>query len=264
MLKSLEKQQAELETELYKVKITINHLKTKVIYVRSPFAQRPVSRFQSPSNRRGNGNEAGTVNTAEASPTSISETSSSEDATLHRRPAAQSDPFTMNLRTRGCRGKESTAKCKAKYEASRERNKFPSPISAVTVPKNTLGKTKLAFSQNEPNVNNVANGGIKNVDVNNDANGGSKNIFLSLFAPTENEEVSSIEGEQENAALDDKNRVNSSHQGQDTDPQQGTLTGQDNLEACGGDVAPQVQARVYAPRLLDPHRLSNERYFRTL
>ena len=73
MLKSLEKQQAELETELYKVKITINHLKTKVIYVRSPFAQRPVSRFQSPSNRRGNGNETGTVNTVEASPTSISD-----------------------------------------------------------------------------------------------------------------------------------------------------------------------------------------------
>ena len=87
----------------------------KVTYQRPPHAQRPVSMFQSSLHERGN--ETGTSSDE-------TETLSSEEASLHRRPAAKSsssDPFTMKLRPRGCRGKVSTAKYKETYE--RERNK---------------------------------------------------------------------------------------------------------------------------------------------
>ena len=230
MLKSLEKQQAELETELYKVKITINHLKTKVIYVRSPFAQRPVSRFQSPSNRRGNGNEAGTVNTVEASPTSISdddivpasETSSDElETSVTPHPSSSRQPlstFTIKLRPRGCRGKESTERSKAKYDA-----------------KKALDQTRVNSSKKEQDV---------------DPHQGTNGFY-------------SIGGEEETAALDvDQNRVNSSEDGEDADqdnqdveqddlganPQDNQDAEQDDLGAHGRESVPDVQPRS-APRL---------------
>ena len=76
--------------------------------------------------------------------------------------------------------------------------------------------------------------------------------------PTEHEVLSSgvngfssIGGERETAveetAAPHQNRVNSSEDEEDAD-----------------DVIPQVQARVYAPRLSDKERLSNVRYFWTL
>ena len=204
-----------------------------------------MSRFQSPSNRRGNGNEAGTVNTVEASPTSISdddivpasETSSDELETSSRQPLST---FTIKLRPRGCRGKESTERSKAKYDAKKaERNQTPIPI--VSVPKR--GKNNKCASIDP-------NGKSKNVsEVNNVANGRSENkLFTSLFPPTEHgfhqqskeekqalssssiDEVLSSRGEQEPEALD-QTRVNSSKQEQDVDPHQRT----NGFSSIGGE-----------------------------
>ena len=151
-LKSMEEIEKTLEAQLDAVRFYIGHLKTNV-HVRSPFAQRPVTRSQSSSNVRGS---TGTVNTAEASSPSISddETAPSEtsfeetdadtsfvtDAKLIEEPATKSSSplssFMIKLRPRGCRGKESTAKSKAKYEAkkeerAKERNKVPSSVSVL-------------------------------------------------------------------------------------------------------------------------------------
>ena len=84
------------------------------------------------------------------------------------------------------------------------------------------------------------------------------NGFSPIDLPTEHEVLSSgvngfssIGGERETAveetAAPHQNRVNSSEDEEDAD-----------------DVIPQVQARVYAPRLSDKERLSNVRYFWTL
>ena len=121
-LKSMGEIEKTLEAQLDAVRFYIGHLKTNV-HVRSPFAQRPVTRSQSSSNVRGS---TGTVNTAEASSPSISddetapasETSSDELEAASSRKSSSS--FMMKLRPRGCRGKESTAKSKAKYEAKKE------------------------------------------------------------------------------------------------------------------------------------------------
>ena len=153
-LQSLEETRATLKAQLCAVEFYIGHLKTNVInviHVRSPFAQRPVTRAQSSSNARGSKGTVNTVNTAEASSPSTSddetvpsETSSEEtdtsyvqDAKLIGVPVAKSSssfPFTQKLRPRGRRGKESTAKCKAKYEATKEeRNKTLIPQQSATV-----------------------------------------------------------------------------------------------------------------------------------
>ena len=138
-LKSMEEIEKTLEAQLDAVRFYIGHLKTNV-HVRSPFAQRPVTRSQSSSNVRGS---TGTVNTAEASSPSISddETAPSEtsfeetdadtsfvtDAKLIEEPATKSSSplssFMIKLRPRGCRGKESKKNLQLKARPSTKRRK---------------------------------------------------------------------------------------------------------------------------------------------
>ena len=78
-----------------------------------------------------------------------------------------------------------------------------------------------------------------------------------------------IGGEEKTTALDadDQNRVYmySSDDGDDDADHQETIIGHDYLEECGRDVVvPQVQPRLYPPRLSQTERLSNDTYFWTL
>jgi hypothetical protein len=262
-LKSLEEIRATLKAQLKAIDLAIDHFKTTVVtcqrppHVRSPFAQRPVSRLPSASNERASTGTA--VNTAEASSPSISddetvpasETSSDElDAASSRK---SSSSFKMKLRPRGCRGKESAAKSKAKYEAkkeertSKDRNQVPSPIiSSVSIPKRGIHNCASVFKNGKENIDlNVFKNGKENIDLN-AVNGKSKNVSdennvankgceKKLFAPsskgekqffpiggeTAPEKVLSSGGEDEPAALD-QTRVNSFKEGQDADHHQGT------------------------------------------
>ena len=215
-LKSLEETRATLKSQLCAVEFYIGHLKTNVInvtHVRSPFAQRPVTRAQSSSNERGSTGTVNTVNTAEASSPSTSddetvpsETSSEETDTSFvkvKEKSFSSYSFTQKLRPRGSRGKESTATRKAKYEAKKEeRNKtliplipiaeFPIPI--LSVPKRGKNKCASLFSHETENID--PNGKSKNVsDENNVANKGCENnkLFASLF-PCKGEKPFSLIG----------------------------------------------------------------------
>ena len=345
-LKSLEEVRATLKAQLKAVDLAIDLFKTTdVTYQRPPFAQRPVSRLPSSSNERASTGTA--VNTAEASSPSISddetapasETSSDELEASSRQPLSS---FMIKLRPRGCRGKESTAKSKAKYEAKKEErtSKAVPKGNCVSVFKN--GKENIDLnavdgrSKKVSDENNVANkrcekklfaplsrGKNQFIPIGGDTTASEKKAVSLLFPPTEHEVLSS--GGEDESAAHDQTRVNSYKKEQDVDPHQGTngfsaiggdlptehevlssgvngfssiggeretaveetaaphqnrvnssedeedaddhhetTTGQDNLEACGGDVIPQVQARVYAPRLSDKERLSNVRYFWTL
>jgi hypothetical protein len=95
----------------------------------------------------------------------------------------------IKLRPRGCRGKVSTAKSKAKYEAkkeertSKDRNQVPSPIiSSVSFPKRGTHNCASVFKNGKENIDlNAVNGKSKNVsDENNVANKGCEK---KLFAP---------------------------------------------------------------------------------
>ena len=133
----------------------MNHLKTTATYVRSPFAQRPVSRCPSSSNVKGkvtgtgenvsnrSGKESTDEETAEDSTSSNSDVSAVKSSmTLRPRPA------------RGCRGRASTERSKAKYEAKKaERNQVPSPIiSSMNVPNRGRHKCVLLFKNETENI----------------------------------------------------------------------------------------------------------------
>jgi len=199
-LKSMEEIEKTLEAQLDAVRFYIGHLKTNV-HVRSPFAQRPVTRSQSSSNVRGSIGTA--VNTAEASSPSISddeavpsETSSEADTSFvkdakliegREAKSSSSYSFTQKLRPRGSRGKASTAKSKAKYEAkkeertSKDRNQVPSPIiSSVSFPKRGIHNCASVFKNGKENIDlNAVNGKSNNVsDENNVANKGCEKNYL--------------------------------------------------------------------------------------
>lgn len=229
MLSSLEEIRTKLEAELCAVKLKevelcavkfyMNHLKTTATYVRSPFAQRPVSRCPSSSNVKGK--EARTRETV----SNRSGKESTDEETVKDSTSSDSDvsavKSSMTLRprhARGCRGRASTERSKAKYEAKKaERNQVPSPIiSSINVPNRGRNKCGLLFKNETENID--PNGNSKNVfDVNNVANGGENKLFASLFPPTEltkasSKGLSSI-GRGEEPAAPDKNRVNSSQIG---------------------------------------------------
>ena len=229
MLSSLEEIRTKLEAELCAVKLKevelcavkfyMNHLKTTATYVRSPFAQRPVSRCPSSSNVKGK--ETRTRETV----SNRSGKESTDEETVKDSTSSDSDvsavKSSMTLRprhARGCRGRASTERSKAKYEAKKaERNQVPSPIiSSINVPNRGRNKCGLLFKNETENID--PNGNSKNVfDVNNVANGGENKLFASLFPPTEltkasSKGLSSI-GRGEQPAAPDKNRVNSSQIG---------------------------------------------------
>ena len=166
-LKSLEETRATLKAQLCAVEFYIGHLKTNVInviHVRSPFAQRPVTRAQSSSNARGSKGTVNTVNTAEASSPSISddetapsETSFEETETdtsfvTVKEKSFSSYSFTqkLGLRPRGSRGKDSTTIRKAKYEAKKEeRNKTLIPQQSATVSSSQQQSAAVSSSQQQ-------------------------------------------------------------------------------------------------------------------
>jgi len=193
MLSSLEEIRTKLEAELRAVKLKeaelcavkfyMNHLKTTATYVRSPFAQRPVSRCPSSSNVKGK--ETGTCTRETVSNRSGKE--STDEKTVEDSTSSDSDvsavKSSMTLRprqARGCRGRASTERSKAKYEAKKaERNQVPSPIiSSMNVPNRGRHKCVLLFKNETENID--PNGTSKNVfDVNNVANGGENKLFAS-------------------------------------------------------------------------------------
>ena len=91
-----------------------------------------------------------TVQSESSSEETDNDTSYVTDAKLIGVPVAKSSssfPFTQKLRPRGRRGKESIAKCKAKYEATKEeRNKTLIPM--VSVPKRGKNNTCVSVFKN--------------------------------------------------------------------------------------------------------------------
>ena len=149
-LKSLEETRATLKAQLCAVEFYIGHLKTNVInviHVRSPFAQRPVTRAHSSSNARGSKGTVNTVNTAEASSPSTSddetvpsETSSEEtDTSFVKEKSFSSYSFTQKLRRSFPTSKRKQGKRLYYYsqgqvrsEERREKQNSEIPIAVVT------------------------------------------------------------------------------------------------------------------------------------
>ena len=200
-LKSLEETRATLKAQLCAVEFYIGHLKTNVInviHVRSPFAQKPVTRAQSSSNVRGSTGTVNTVNTAEASSPSISddetapsETSFEETETdtsfvTVKEKSFSSYSFTQKLgaspRLRGSRGKDSTAIRKAKYEAKKEeRNKTLIPQQSATVNSSQQQSAAVSTIAVVPKRGNLPKcvSVCKNETENIDPNGRSENVSES-------------------------------------------------------------------------------------
>ena len=130
MLSSLEEIRTKLEAELRAVKLKeaelcavkfyMNHLKTTATYVRSPFAQRPVSRCPSSSNVKGKVTGTGETVSNRSGKESTDEETVKDSTSSDSDVSAVKSSMTLRPRhARGCRGRASTERSKAKYEAKK-------------------------------------------------------------------------------------------------------------------------------------------------